>query len=386
MRICLIRDLGRPIAGGDRTVLAMVDALLEAKHNLVWATSDPKGIVRAAEAFGKGCVLERSNIEIVRCRMASFIPHPYSVAYIAKEVREKYDAFLVTDDIPKSLSGKVISYVHYPHSARIVLNSLIEYEYRKSVNGRLKWFVHKLLFPKFFYTHEISDRIMLIANSTLTKSHILKVLKPKFMQVLYPPIKSKHIYGIFKKEGKSIKGDSAVFIGRVIPEKNIEDIIYVARLIKDRIKLKFKIIGFLEDKAFLEYLIRVVKGLRLRNVQFMINASREKVIDMLLRAKFIIHPAQYEPFGASVVEGMAAGCVPIVKRGVNGPWMDITQKGLYGFGYDTPRELAMILTELIKEYDSLKLDKITDRALNFEEEHFKRSFVGIVNSFLLEAQ
>ena len=78
-----------------------------------------------------------------------------------------------------------------------------------------------------------------------------------------------------------------------------------------------------------------------------------------------------EPFGTAIVQGMAAGCVPIVHKS-GGQYEDVLDHGKYGLTYEDDQELAekieMILTE---EKRRLQLKELArTRASMFATEHF----------------
>jgi glycosyltransferase involved in cell wall biosynthesis len=380
MRIGVIYNFAEHKGGGDYVMLNILEALSDAGFGLHLLTSNPAGIKEAAKLFDKDTSI--NGLEIRGYRKLPFLPHPYSVAYIARKVRKKYELFLVADDVPKELAGDVVCYVHYPHAARLALSSLVAGRYNRGVKGRMAWSLHKALFPRFFYLDCVPHKIMILANSTLTKDHVSRTLKPKLISVLFPPVESRRILKLFEMSEVE-KEDVGVFVGKFIPEKGIEDIIRVARLIKNHLSLKFRIIGFCNDKAFLNRILSMIKIYGVEDiVQVFPNASRENIIDEFIKAKFVIHPASYEPFGISVVEGMAAACVPIVRRGFNGPWVDITMNGKYGFGFKNVYELAEVLEEAMNEYNEFRHEAVISRALDFDEENFKINFLHAIKPFL----
>jgi len=84
---------------------------------------------------------------------------------------------------------------------------------------------------------------------------------------------------------------------------------------------KLILIGSVEDEQYADELKRQAKGL---NVEFMFNAKRSEVVDILEKSKIYWHAAGYdvdetehpewvEHFGITTVEAMAAGAVPIVQ-------------------------------------------------------------------------
>jgi glycosyltransferase involved in cell wall biosynthesis len=97
-----------------------------------------------------------------------------------------------------------------------------------------------------------------------------------------------------------------VTLGRIVPEKRFHLFVELARLVP---KTKFVAVGSLpyESSAYYERL----KNTAPENVSFVLSPLR-KVKDLLGRAMAYVHCAENEHFGITIVEAMAAGCVPIV--------------------------------------------------------------------------
>lgn len=97
---------------------------------------------------------------------------------------------------------------------------------------------------------------------------------------------------------------------------------------------------------------------------------------MYLASQVYVHPNAWEPFGISVVEAMAAGCVPVVKRGPGGPWCEILErKERLGFGYDNAMELAEKIILALGQKDR---GPIVERALQFDKSVFQRKLLDIL--------
>ena len=78
---------------------------------------------------------------------------------------------------------------------------------------------------------------------------------------------------------------------------------------------------------------------------------------------------------------MAAKAIPIVRKGNNGAWIDITEKGKYGFGFQNAIELARILDYAINK-SIMDPDKIVQRAYEFKEEVFEQKIAKIIKEII----
>jgi glycosyltransferase involved in cell wall biosynthesis len=102
-------------------------------------------------------------------------------------------------------------------------------------------------------------------------------------------------------------------------------------------------------------------------------------------AKVFLRTLHNEPFGISIVEAMAAGCVPVVPRD-GGPWLDILEQhqGKYGFSYATLEEAADHIRTLLQN-EQLRTEiskRAQERAMNFESSLFEERFQEIVQKVL----
>jgi len=373
MRVAVIYNFSVNRGGGDFVMLNILKALNDKRCETTLITSTTSGLKEAAELFDE----EVPEVNIKYIRAPIVLKHPYSIAYMAKKVKnEKYDLYVFSDDVPKCMKGeKVVCYVHYPHIARVKHPEFVSEKYKKSINGRIMFFFHKRLFPKFFENKYISNKWLLLANSSLTYTHVSDLLNTGRIILLYPPVDVKRIITLSKS---SQKEDLVIAIGRFEPERKYEDLIYALKKVK--MKYKALIIGYSYDNNYVEYLKKIIKNIGvIDKVELLLNADRKYVLSNLVKAKVIVHTAIREPFGIAIVEGMASGCIPVVRQGFNGPWIDITQSGRYGIGFKSSDELASIIEDVLHNYEKYKVTyNLVDRALYFDVSNFQTCFLHIM--------
>jgi len=383
VRVAVIYDFGVNKGGGDFVMLNILEALNNACYEVSLLTSRPKGLHESAEFFGKPV----PNVDIHHIKVPSYLRHPYTVAYVARKATKNggdtYDAYLVSDDIPKCITNqKGVCYMHYPHAARFKFKEYVAAKYKTTLHGRLMWRLHEALFPRLYSTDRKPESWLLIANSVITRHHAAETfhMDIKDVALLNPPVGARKINEAWKN-GSLEKENLVVCVGRFESEKRFTDVLQALAHLKENIDVKLSLIGFKYNER---RLIKVVKALGLEeNVELMVNAGRDVLINRLLRAKAIVHPTPHEPFGIAVVEGMAAGCIPIVRRGLNGPWLEITKEGKYGFGFNSLEELASAIKKVIESCGSFDVEAIASRALEFDEAKFKRRFINLFESFMV---
>jgi len=377
MKVAMIYDFGVNRGGGDFVMLNILKALNDVGCKFTLITSTPSGLEEALELFDFDDRFSEVNIKYVE--VPRFLKHPYSIAYMAKRVKnEGYDLYVFSDDVPKCMrDGKVVCYVHYPHIARIKHPEFVAERYKKSIKGKAMFFLHKCLFPRFFEYKSIPDGWLLLVNSSLTYTHVSDLLNTDRIILLYPPVDTKRI--VSQSKG-SQKEDLVIAIGRFEPERKYEDLIYALK----KVKAKFKalIIGHSYDNDYVKRLKKVIRDIDLiGKVKLVFDANRSYILNNLAKAKAIVHTAIREPFGIAIVEGMAAGCIPVIRQGFNGPWIDITQSGKYGVGFKSPDELVSIIEDILRNYEEYKVKyDMVNRALYFDASNFRVRFLNILKT------
>jgi glycosyltransferase involved in cell wall biosynthesis len=379
MRVAMIYDFSVNKGGGDFVMLNILEALCDAGYKVSLLTSYAKGLQESAEFFDKPV----PNIDICHVKVPSFLRHPYTIAYVARKAikveSNAYDAYLVSDDIPKCIANqKGVCYMHYPHAARFKFKEYVATKYKTTMRGRLAWRIHKTLFPRFYLVDRKPEKWLLVANSMITRQHAAETFHVDVEDVvlLNPPVASRAINEMWKNNS-SEKENLVVCVGRFEHEKRFTEVLHALARLKEKVNIKLSLIGFTCNE---KHILKITRTLGLEeNVELLVNAERKTLIDRLLRAKAIVHPTPHEPFGIAVVEGMAAGCIPIVRRGSNGPWMEIIRGGQYGLGFSSIEELIIVLEKAIKHYEDFNIEDITLRSLEFDESLFKQRFIGIVD-------
>ena len=382
MKVGIIYDFGINRGGGDFVMLNIIKALSNRGYDVSLVTSNPHGIYEAAKYFDE----DVPSINIRYVRVPHILKHPYTIAYIANKVAkaEKYDIYVISDDIPKAISNqRGICYVHYSHASRFRFKMYTASKYRKSIKGRIIWSLHRIFFPMFFLKDSLPQNWLLIANSMVTRRHLAETfhIHDNSIALLNPPVASAKIYRVWRNSSVE-KENLAVCIGRLEPDKGFIDVLKAVAKLKG--KLRLSLMGFSDSE---EEIVKAVKDLKLENnVELIVNADRKTIMERLIRAKAIVHPTPHEPFGIAVVEGMATGCIPVVRRGFNGPWMEITQEGHYGIGFNSIEELAEALESVIQFYDNVDPKAIASRALEFDETRFRQRFMEIFENFIAKQQ
>lgn len=208
----------------------------------------------------------------------------------------------------------------------------------------------------------------ILTNSNYTKPFVERFTKRKAL-VLHPPVDVEKYAPHANFQDRS---NIVAIVGRISPEKNYEIVADLAKRMPD---VKFVIFGSLTKNALTYYwkIKELITKLNLKNVVLKVNASLEEKVLNLSRAKVYLHAAKNEHFGISVVEAMAAGCVPVVHKS-GGPWIDILEReqGLHGFAYENVEEAVNYVREVLTN-ESLRL-RIVRNNIGYVQKFSSRVF------------
>jgi hypothetical protein len=289
------------------------------------------------------------------------------------------------DDIPRlnyekilKQNSHVILYSHFPYVARAHFNVVDAVEIGMEKYQGLKTRLHYKALKKVIYTDNIPKEIKLIANSTVTKM-FMEFMWRRDVEILYPPL-------TFQPKITDKPKDSIMVLVGGQPNKRIGDAIRALANIKSTSNKtpRLYIIANSFVPWYKEYLINLAQKLDVKQYVCLMEALPiENLMNIYSFSRLILSPAHFEPFGMSIVEGMAYGNIPIVYKGLlSGPWIDVTEKGIYGLGFRTSDELAEIICDAMnfceKEFDAW-INKVVDRASYFSLHKFEENFIGMIN-------
>ncbi|MCK5283691.1 MAG: glycosyltransferase family 4 protein [Nanoarchaeota archaeon] len=359
--------------GGGETVALIVASILS-KQNMVEIFTSYAVDKKNLETFFD-LNLERINIVtvgkvIIKLPILNSAKPSMILRSVYKKL-EKYDLVIDTGTngwFDKKLKTKSICYVHYP------------FFYRKKEG--IKSIINPLMIQKenaFRY-----DKIF--CNSNFTKN-ATRQLTNKEMRVLYPPVKVKKI-----KQRKKL--NRIVTIGRFSYDKKHEVMIDAFKELYKEVKdCPLYLIGSFQESSKLykkEYLKMLMDRAEGYPIKFHINMPHHEVLEFLEESKIYWHARgygetdlnEYENFGITTVEAMAAGCVPIA---INlGAQPEIVDHEKNGFCWNEPKELVAYTEKLIKDPKLLaKLSKeARKKALRYDIDIFRKKILTSVKKLL----
>ncbi|MDO8503291.1 MAG: glycosyltransferase family 4 protein [bacterium] len=226
----------------------------------------------------------------------------------------------------------------------------------------------------------------IVCNSQFTKGFIDEEYGVK-SQVIYPPVAVAEI-----KPSK--KEDTILFVGRFsqLQQSKRQDILIdiFKRLYKKNLRdWKLVLIGG-SDVGRSDYVDYLKKEGRGYPVEILENLPFSEVKDFYGRARIfwsasgygvdaLEEPQKVEHFGISVVEAMAAKCVPIVIN--QGGHREIVDNMKDGFLWDSFDELEKITLDLVSNERSREkiAQKAQEKAKLFSQERFEKEILELLN-------
>jgi len=361
--LLLHHSLNTP-GGGEKVCLATIEALQEAGHEIVLATTDKVDWEKVEKYHGK-----RFNVDERQIFPSWFrLPGSYKrlATYCSSDLRREVDLTInMHGDV--MLTPSDITYVHIPTFAlRDIMGHYSESFLWQFYLAPYE-LVQRMLARRYF------EKTLILTNSTYLQRIIRKFIE-KRSTVIYPPV---DVNGFFAPMNRN-RDNIVVSCSRFSFEKRLDLIPDIAVLCP---KAKFYIMGStgLRSQSILGKIEKKTEEHNLTNIDIKKNPTTREMIEIYSRAKIYLHTAIGEYFGISVAEGMASGLAPIVHKS-GGTWTDIVKRGTYGLGYDTVEEAANSINRLLIDEEELKnVQRVAQqRSKTFSEDSFKRKIRNVI--------
>jgi len=207
-----------------------------------------------------------------------------------------------------------------------------------------------------------------IACVSLEISNLIYNLFGNRFPVLYPPA------NITDFKNEIIKKSGVISVGGFTHEKNQIEQINIAKKFPE---IKFDICGSSKrNPSYYKYLIRAsnkVKNIKL-NSDIPFNALKEK----LSHTEVFLNSGREDPFSMAIVEGIAAGCIPLIHN--SGGVVEIVpfEELKYDTIKDAIKKLKNILDMPKAKKKELK-ERLQEHIQQFGEKYFIRQLFTIMN-------
>jgi len=216
-----------------------------------------------------------------------------------------------------------------------------------------------------------SSQQLLLANSCFT-ADTMKETTGVEPEVLYPPVDVNSL--VYSRSDS--KENWVLTIASFTPSKRLDLIPSIAR----RVDARFVILCTLNNKPYYHSVVNMIKKFGLKERVRILPDCHENYkvkIDLLRKAKVLLSPSVAEPFGISIVEGMAGGCIPIAHDS-GGPREYVPRDWLY-------RDLDEAVQKSGEALDSWKPaigEKMKSIAARFTKARFEEKFSTTVTCYL----
>lgn len=354
MNIGIIHGFVGGGGGTEKTLLAIIEALETTEHNITLYT------------------FSKPNLPTKKIRIKSSIPFSIPAFGLFQRAMEskliskakKEDIIIQASgglSLPANSEQKVIVYCHNDFSSETE-KSNTKY---KGIWALYYKTYYKLIMKFFEKINEAN--IHLISNSKFTQQSIHEKFG-KDSVVIPPPI------DIAEFQEKLRKKNQVVTIARFSKEKNFE---FALDVMTD-IETNYCVIGNTKTKSNIIYynkLLEKSKNLGSK-VELLKDIPRSDVLKNLLEAKVYFH-ASPETFGISVVESIAAGCIPIVPD--NSAHRETVPFSELRYSPDDIEDAkSKVGKALSGEYDQF-VSSLQNNLLQFGIENFKKLFLEYLN-------
>ncbi|MEB3797372.1 MAG: glycosyltransferase, partial [Caldisphaeraceae archaeon] len=356
-KVAVVHETFEVSGGGERLALTLLDLLKRNNFEVTLLTAElnEKKARKIFEADLSGIrvvkVGKQGSLERL-CNTPSLRRLIYRKALESRYLSKQ--GFDIVIDTQANVPTKSdISYIHFPATLTARLDKSYKGFLRRSICNRLL---------KRYSNGKLHG--MVLTNSKWTASKVYKEFGI-VADVLYPPVDIRYFsnaaYGSHEEK-------SVVTISRFTPEKGLENILEVAKRLKE---YNFYIIGSTSkaSEAVIKSLLKKMKSEAIENVYLLKDLPRDEMVKVMASSKLYLHPPFAEHFGISVVEAMASGLIPIVYR-EGGAWSDIVSPIDKRLGYSSVEEAVKAINYALEVEERLREAAVV-QSENFSRERFE---------------
>lgn len=218
---------------------------------------------------------------------------------------------------------------------------------------------------------------LILTNSEYTRKAISNAFNVD-SKILYPPVDVDTFRDAALKSHQ--RDDMILIISRIAPDKQIENAIEGARIMRSRgIGKVMTIVGNLHhyDHRYYQELKKMIADFDLSDyISLQTNISFNKLIQLMQLAKVYFHPRIGEHFGISIVEAMASGLVPVVSD-IGGHTEFVPSK----YHFHTLSQAADVIA-LAFEATNSERRAISNSTTKFSNANYIKSFHRILSELL----
>ncbi len=339
--------------GTEKTLLSIIESLKEKNHKITLYT------------FSKPSIL------INGIKIKSILPFSLSLfglyqRYSEKNIikkAEKNDIIIQTSGgltEPPDLTKHLIVYCHSDFQNELEKN-ITKYKGLWAI-----YYKPYLEFSKNFEKMIKNKKIHLITNSEFTHNSIKSKYK-KNSSIIYPPVDLSEFKNDFPPKKQQI-----ITVSRFSQEKNLE---FALTVIKN-IDTEYYLVGNTKTKSNELYFNKILSKINGQKnsskINLLKNITRNEVIQNLKNSKIYFHSSP-ETFGISIIEAIAANCIPIVPND-SAHKETVPYEQLRYTPDDVPDATKKLTEALSGKFDYI-LESLNESIMQYDKKNFKKKFI-----------
>jgi glycosyltransferase involved in cell wall biosynthesis len=231
--------------------------------------------------------------------------------------------------------------------------------------------------------------LMMKRTTVVTNSHFSKrAIEERYGSaveptVVYPPVDVEKFRSIALHSGE--REYTILVVSRFSPDKKLENAIEICSILANDMKMdaKMVLVGNIAvgDEQYLEELRQLVRKYGLDgNIQIEVDASFDRLLELMRKSKVYLHPLSGEPFGISIVEAMSAGLIPVVPD--DGGYTEFVPEY---YQFHTHKQAADIIGKiLIASDNSMQAERsqLSEYVSKFSNEKYEEGLRKVIESLL----
>ena len=231
--------------------------------------------------------------------------------------------------------------------------------------------------------------LMMINTIVLTNSYFSKRAIEKLYGsavkpiVIYPPVDVEKFRtnALHSNERENL----ILVISRFSPDKQLENVVDICRILVNDLKLNANmvLVGNIAagDDRYLETLRRLTQKHGLNgNLVIEVDASFDRLLELMRKSKVYLHPFAGEPFGISTVEAMSAGLIPVVPD--EGGYTEFVPEY---YQFHTHQQAADIIGKILIASDNnmqTERAQLSESVSKFSNERYQAELRKVIESLL----
>lgn len=371
-----------PPGGGNGVVAWMLQALRD-DFDITLLTWEPVDVARINAYFGTSLAAGDFAVALPPAPLRATLdrlPLPLAslkIAVLRRRAKQLGHAFdLVMGAHNEADFGRPgIQYVHYPTRGVAPLSQDLRWYHGDVV---LKTYQRLWSLVSTFDDTSMRANVTLV-NSAWTGACVASVHDVP-VRVLHPPAA-----GLFADVPWEARADGFLCIGRLSPEKRIEDVIEIVRRLRARFPgAHLHIVGADDHRGYAAR-IRALAGAAGTWVTIEGTLPFERLTALLAQHRYLIHAMREEHFGMSIAQALRAGCIPFVPDG--GGQVEIVA-GEPGLCYQSVDDAVAKIAGVMADPDRQRAirSSLAARATLFSQERFVDEIKTVVAETLARGE